>query len=75
MIFSLSGLSARVGRLHGHGSARLRPDWPDFGPGAAVHLSSGADPVQAWLKKMSHVERDPNTAIPELLKEVCSLLT
>ena len=34
-----------------------------------MHFSSGADPVQAWLKKISHVERDPNTAIPTRLKE------
>ena len=32
----------------GQGRHKASATWPDYGPGAAVHLSSNADPVQQW---------------------------
>ena len=32
----------------GQGRHKASATWPDFGPGAAMHLSSNADPVQQW---------------------------
>ena len=54
----------------GQGRYGASANWPDFGPGAAVHMSSSADPVQQWLKHMSVVEA--KKVIPKALLDAAS---
>ena len=50
------------------------PRWPDFGPGAAIHLSSPADPIQILLKGFSTSDGawTHNSVFPEALGQALS---
>jgi hypothetical protein len=45
---------------------QMQHETPNFGPGAAVHISSSAEPVACWLRWIGHVEAHVQ-ALPDSL--------
>ena len=53
---TVNSLQVAFAKDLGQGRYGAGQKWLEFGPGAAVHMSSNSDPVQQWLKAMSVVE-------------------
>ena len=53
---TVNSLKVAFAKDLGQGRYGAGPGFLEFGPGAAVHMSSNSDPVQQWLKAMSVVE-------------------